>query len=249
MIVVVDYGMGNLKSVSKALETLGASVSVSSDPVSIERADKVILPGVGAFPSAMRELSARKLVEPVKDAIAAGKPYLGICLGLQLLFDRGEEGGGTAGLGIIRGTVRKFQWDPSRKTQDPSKTQDPRPKTQGPGPKTRDLSLESSVLSLESSGLSLESCVLSLKVPHMGWNQVIAKKACPLMKDIDPKSFFYFVHSYYGDPTDKSVVALETDYGVRFASMIWHNNVYATQFHPEKSQSVGLKLLENFIKL
>ncbi len=211
MIAVIDYGMGNLRSVSKALESLKASVSVSSDPAVIRKADKVILPGVGAFPAAMRELNARGLVAPVKEAIAQGKPYLGICLGLQLLFDRSEEGEGSDGFGVIRGSVRRFA---------------------------------------QSN---------TLKVPHMGWNQVNSvqrsagsvkvEKGCPLLKGIPEKSFFYFVHSFYGDPKDQSVVALETDYGIRFASMIWQKNVYATQFHPEKSQAVGLKLLDNFIRL
>lgn len=201
MIAVVDYGMGNLRSVSKALESLGAAVVVSGEASAIRKADKVVLPGVGAFPAAMRELKLRKLVDPVKEVIAQGKPYLGICLGLQLLFDRGEEGEGSEGLGVLRGSVRRF-------------------------PESR-----------------------TLKVPHMGWNQVTQIKTCPLLSGIDPESYFYFVHSYYGDPSDPSVIALETDYGVRFTSMVWKDNVYATQFHPEKSQAMGLKLLENFIRL
>ena len=207
MITVVDYGMGNLRSVSKALESLGASVRVSGAPEDITSADKVILPGVGAFPSAMRELSARGLVEPIKAAIASGKPYLGICLGLQLLCDESEEGERIAGLGIVAGRVRKFAMN-------------------------------------GSSGASL-------KVPHMGWNQVqeSAKRTCPLLTGIPASSFFYFVHSYYADPTDRSVVALETEYGGRFASMIWRDRLFATQFHPEKSQAVGLMLLKNFITL
>ncbi len=209
MIVVVDYGMGNLRSVSKALESLGAPVRVSSDPADVARASKVILPGVGAFPAAMRELSSKKLVDPIKAAIARGTPYLGICLGLQLLFDRSDEGGGAAGLGVLGGTVKRFAADPR------------------------------------------------YKVPHMGWNQISSgqwsvisdQKKCPLLKDIPDGSFVYFVHSYYGDPSDRSVVALETEYGVRFPAMVWRKNLYATQFHPEKSQSVGLRLLENFVNL
>ncbi len=210
MIVVIDYGMGNLRSVSKALESLGASVRVSSDPAEVSRADKVILPGVGAFPSAMRELSARGLVESVRQAIAKGTPYLGICLGLQLLFEESEEGKGASGLGVLRGRVRRFD-------------------TNGHG----------------------------LKVPHMGWNQITRRQeavgsrqnGCPVLQGIPDGSFVYFVHSYYVEPTDPSVTALETDYGGRFASMVWRGNLYATQFHPEKSQAIGLKLLENFIKL
>lgn len=215
MVVIVDYGMGNLRSVSKALETLGASVRVSSSPAEVASAKKLVLPGVGAMPAAMRELNARRLVEPVKAAIRSGCPYLGICLGLQLLFDRSEEGEGSPGLSVFSGVVKRFN---------------------------------------TASGL---------KVPHMGWNQVStqqtahskqqtadsAKKRCPLLQGISDGSFFYFVHSYYADPTDKSVVALEADYGGPFTAMAWKDNVYATQFHPEKSQTIGLKLLENFIKL
>jgi len=207
MIVVVDYGMGNLRSVSKALESLGASVRVSDQPDDVAKAEQLILPGVGAGPAAMRELSARKLVEPIKAAIAAGRPYLGICLGLQLLFDRSEEGEGVAGLGVLAGSVRRFA----------------------------------------SNGL---------KVPHMGWNQIRPQAAggrrqgnCPLLKGIEDGSFFYFVHSYYADPADRSVVALEADYGGPFAAMVWRGNLYATQFHPEKSQALGLTLLKNFAAL
>lgn len=209
MIVVIDYGMGNLRSVSKALESLGASVRVSSDPADVARASKLILPGVGAFPAAMRELTSKQLVAPIKAAIARGTPYLGICLGLQLLFDRSEEGEGAAGLGVLAGTVKRF------------------------------------------------AAAAGCKVPHMGWNQITSgqwavvsgQKKCPLLKDIPEGSFFYFVHSYYGDPADRSVITLETEYGVRFASMVWWNNLYATQFHPEKSQTLGLQLLKNFVAL
>ena len=206
MIVVVDYGMGNLRSVSKALESLGAAVHVSADPADVARADKLILPGVGAFPAAMRELSARGLVEPIKAAIGAGTPYLGICLGLQLLFERSDEGEGAAGLGILAGAVRRFAINGNP----------------------------------------------ALKIPHMGWNQVErspAGAACPVLRGIPDGSFVYFVHSYYADPVDRGAVALETEYGGRFASMVWRDRLFATQFHPEKSQSVGLALLKNFLAL
>ena len=211
MITVVDYGMGNLRSVSKALESLGASVRVSGDPRDVERAEKLVVPGVGAFPAAMRELAARNLVEPIKEAIGREVPYLGICLGLQLLFDESEEGEGANGLGIFPGRVRRFS-------------------SNGAAP---------------------------LKIPHMGWNQVVpsqkekgqSQKGCPLLKDIPEGSFVYFVHSYYADPADRSVVTLEADYGGPFAAMVWRGHLYATQFHPEKSQSIGLQLLKNFIDL
>lgn len=206
-VVVIDYGMGNLRSVSKALESLGASVCVSGDPKDVAQAGKLILPGVGAFPAAMAELSVRGLAEPIKAAVAKGTPYLGVCLGLQLLFDESEEGGGAAGLGILRGKVRRFDG------------------------------------------------AARLKIPHMGWNQVeprtspSGRRRSPLLKDIPDGSHFYFVHSYYAEPAEQGVVALETDYGVRFASMIERQQLYATQFHPEKSQTAGLTLLRNFLAL
>ena len=202
MIVVIDYGMGNLRSVSKALESVGAAVRVSGDPKDVAGADKIILPGVGAFPAAMRELSARKLVEPITAAIEGGKPYLGICLGLQLLFDSSEERKGGRGFGVFRGSVRRFPSD------------------------------------------------AKLKVPHIGWNQVRQRTAgCPLLNGIPDNSFFYFVHSYYPEPADASVTALDTEYGRPFASMVWRDRVFATQFHPEKSQALGLRLLKNFVEL
>ena len=209
MIVIVDYGMGNLRSVSKALERLGAQVRLTSNPEEVASAQKLVLPGVGAFDAAMRELNTRGLTEPIKTVIAANRPYLGICLGLQLLFDSSEEGQGAPGLGILRGTVRRL-------------------------PAQADL-----------------------KIPHMGWNEVTRKQkaeggrqdGCPLLKGIPEKSFFYFVHSYYADPADRSLVALESDYGLRFPAMIERERLFATQFHPEKSQAVGLQLLKNFIEL
>lgn len=217
-ITIVDYGMGNLRSVSKAVESLGASARVSSDPKEIAAADKLILPGVGAFPAAMQELSARRLVEPIKHAVAVGTPYLGICLGLQLLFESSEEGVGASGLAVLKGRVPRFALNGQA----------------------------------------------HLKIPHMGWNQVFqrqetgdkrqgawgrGREECPLLNEIPEGSFFYFVHSYYVDPVDRSIIALEADYGIRFAAMVWHKNLYATQFHPEKSQAVGLQLLKNFIEL
>lgn len=204
MIAIVDYGMGNLRSVSKALERVGAVVTVTSDPAVVARAEKLIVPGVGAFPAAMRELAARQLIDPITAFLAAGKPYLGICLGLQLLFERGEEGEGAAGLGVLAGTVKKL-----------------------------------------SGGKGL-------KIPHMGWNEIRQKvkgkrQNCPLLEGIPEGSYFYFVHSYVAEPVDRAVVALESDYGQPFAAMIWKGHLFATQFHPEKSQALGLRLLKNFV--
>ena len=217
MIIIVDYGMGNLRSVSKAVEALGAEARVTSDPGEVAKAPQLILPGVGAFGAAMRELTARGLIEPIKAAIASGTPYLGLCLGLQLLFDSSEESPDVAGLGVLPGAVKRF---PHSAT--------------------------------------------GFKVPHMGWNQVMSPqptahsaqptaeptpRRCPLLNGIPEGSFFYFVHSYYAEPSEPSVVAGETEHGLRFAAMVWRERLFATQFHPEKSQAAGLRLLQNFISL
>ncbi len=201
-IAIVDYQMGNLRSVQKALEHVGAAATITNDPNQIAEAHKVILPGVGAFGDAMRELNARNLPESITEFIRTGKPFLGICLGLQLLFETGFEGERHQGLGVLEGEVVRF-------------------------PPMADL-----------------------KVPHMGWNQVQAEKpACPLMADISSDAYFYFVHSYYVQPKDPDSVWLSCDYGRSFCASVWRDNLFATQFHPEKSQRDGLKLLENFAKL
>lgn len=200
-IAVLDYGMGNLRSVAKALEAEGATVIVSDKARDILKADKLVFPGVGAFRDAISELKSRKLTGPIMEFIGSGKPFLGLCLGLQLLFDRSEEAESCRGLGIIKGKVLRFR---SKK----------------------------------------------LKIPHMGWNQLSGiRKGCPLFKGIPEGSYVYFVHSYYALPEDKTSVSAYTGYGVKFASAIWSDNVYATQFHPEKSQALGLKIMRNFVKL
>jgi glutamine amidotransferase len=193
--------MGNLRSVQKALESLGYEAEVTDAPAKIAAADKVILPGVGAYSDAMAALRERRLVEPLRDVIASGKPTLGICLGMQLLFETSYEDGEHQGLGILGGKVVKF-----------------------------DIPRE-------------------YKVPHMGWNQITATKKSPLFAGIDDGAYFYFVHSYYIVPTDSSIVATTTDYPQPFASSVELGNLYATQFHPEKSQTVGMKLLANFAAL
>jgi len=200
MVVVIDYGMGNLHSVGKALEEVGAKVKISSRPNDILRADKLVLPGVGAFKEAMQGLKKRDLIEPITQYIKKGQLFLGLCLGLQLLFEESEEGGRVKGLGILNGRVKKFS---SR-----------------------------------------------LKIPHMGWNEIRKKKAnCPLLKNIPDKGYMYFVHSYYVAPADKSIIAATTNYGIDFTSALWKDNIYAFQGHPEKSQKLGLKILENFVRL
>jgi glutamine amidotransferase len=198
--VVVDYERGNLRSVQKALEHVGAKAVVTRDTHAVAKADKMILPGVGAFADCMENLKSFHLIEPIMEFLTTGRPFLGICLGLQLLFTESEEFGFTKGLNIIPGRVVRF-------------------------PK-------------------------GLKVPHMGWNAVeIWKKDCPLLKGIKEGSYFYFVHSYYVVPFDFSVVSTSTTYGVEYTPMVWKENIFATQFHPEKSQSLGLTILENFHRL
>lgn len=201
MIVIVDYGMGNLRSVQKGFERVGYAPVISSDPAEVAAADKVVLPGVGAFRDAMAELRRGQLVEPLVEAIRGGKPFLGICLGLQLLFEVGYEDGAHEGLGVLRGEVVRFDL--------------PR----------------------------------QYKVPHMGWNQAMIRRPAPILKGVEQGSYLYFVHSYYVMPQDPSLVAVETDYGGPFCAMVWRDNLYAAQFHPEKSQTVGMKILENFGRL
>lgn len=198
MIAIIDYGMGNLRSVSKAFEAVGHRAAVTRDAAAIRNASHVVLPGVGAFGDCMGNLERFGLVESIRSTIQSGKPFLGICLGLQLLFTESEEFGLHKGLDIVPGRVRKFTVDPG------------------------------------------------LKVPHMGWNQVEMQRACPLFEGIADGSNWYFVHSYFVDPADRSVAATTTTYGLPFVSSIWRDNVVACQFHPEKSQSVGLRLIKNF---
>jgi glutamine amidotransferase len=198
-IAIVDYGMGNLRSVLKAFERLGRAAEVTRDPDRIVAAPGVVLPGVGAFGACMENLTALGLVEPVKRAIAAGRPFLGICLGMQLLFDESEEFGPVPGLGVLRGRVVRFPPSPE------------------------------------------------LKVPHMGWNSLRIARRAPALAGIADGDYVYFVHSYYPVPDDPAVVATTTGYGLEFASSVSRDNVFACQFHPEKSQRVGLRLLENFV--
>jgi len=201
MIAVIDYQMGNLRSVQKGFEKVGHSALITSQRHEIAAADKIVLPGVGAFQDAMRELQRRQLVDPILAAIDAGKPLLGICLGLQLLFDVSHEDGQHPGLGVIAGEVVRFQ---------------------------------------PADGH---------KVPHMGWNQVHVRRHTPLFAGLADARHFYFVHSYYVVPRDDAVVAAETCYGKRFCCAIGRGNLYATQFHPEKSQHDGLRVLRNFAEL
>lgn len=197
MIAIIDYDMGNLRSVAKAFERLGYPVQVTRDPRIISDAGHVVLPGVGAFPDCMRNLEQFGLIDTIQRTLESGKPFLGICLGLQLLFTESEEFGLHPGLGWIKGRVVRFR----------------------------------------SNGL---------KVPHMGWNSLEIKKPVSLLTGLPDHAMVYFVHSYYGIPEDPDVIATTTEYGMPFASSIAKGNVFACQFHPEKSQSIGLILLRNF---
>jgi imidazole glycerol-phosphate synthase subunit HisH len=201
MIALIDYGSGNLRSAEKALARVGADVRIVDRPDDVRTAAAVVLPGVGAFGDCIRNLSKDGLDVAIKEFIATGKPFLGICVGLQMLFESGAENPGVTGLGLLPGTVPRFAAN-------------------------------------------------GLKVPHMGWNQLrLHRPECPLLTGVAAGSFVYFVHSYYGAPRQDSVVAATTEYGVEFAAVIWRANIFATQFHPEKSQVVGLRMLQNFVEL
>jgi glutamine amidotransferase len=227
MIAIIDYGMGNLRSVEKGFQKVGIDVTVTNKPDVVEKADAVVLPGVGAFKDCMRELTDLELIDALVDAIKKGKPYLGICLGLQVLFSESEEFGKCRGLDVLRGSVVKFEFEVNRQGADKI-TQNSKFKIQNPE------------LITQNSQLS------TLKVPHMGWNEIKIQKNNPLFKGITDKSYFYFVHSYYVVPEDKSIIATTTDYGIEFTSSIWKDNIFAVQFHPEKSQAAGLQVLKNF---
>lgn len=200
MIALVDYGMGNIRSVSKAIEAVGGEVFITQNPEEIRKAKAIVLPGVGAFRDCMSNLTELGILDTVREEILKGKPYLGICLGMQILFTESEEFGVCKGLDLIRGRVTRFK-------------------------------------------LPQE-----YKIPHMGWNTVVFKKKSKLLSDISNNSYFYFVHSYYVVPEESIFVGGVTEYGLEFTSMIIYENIFATQFHPEKSQKMGLKLLSNFIQ-
>ena len=204
-ITMIDYGGSNMRSAHKGLEAIGATVIVSSDPETVRRADKLVLPGVGAFGAGMENLRVRGLIPAIQEAAAAGTPLLGICVGMQFLFEESEEMGRHAGLGLIPGRVIRF-----------------------PGPQ------------LLAQGL---------KVPHMGWNQIDHDGSHPLLAGVPSGTYTYFVHSYYCAPAAAAAVAATASYGKPFAAVVQHGNVYGTQFHPEKSQVMGRRILRNFAAL
>jgi imidazole glycerol-phosphate synthase subunit HisH len=203
VIALLDYGSGNLGSVHKALLRVGAEVKLVQEPREMDSAHAAVLPGVGAFDDCLHALDKQELLGYTRSFIDSGRPFLGICVGYQALFERSEEfNSRAAGLGLFQGTVVRFS---------------------------------------EASGL---------KIPQIGWNQLrILTPECPLYRGITDGSYVYFVHSFFPKPADPSIIATETDYGETFASSVWRGNVYATQFHPEKSQAIGLQLLKNFVDL
>jgi imidazole glycerol-phosphate synthase subunit HisH len=203
MIGIIDYEIGNLRSVERAIERVGGEAKLIRTPEEIAASDKIILPGVAAFADAMEELRDRGLVEPLVESISSGKPYLGFCLGLQLLFEVSEEDGVHEGLGVLPGRVIRFDF-----------------------------------------GADSDRAV-----PHMGWNQIRFDGSVPMLEGLENDTYVYFAHSYHVVPEDKSIIATTTDYGFEFVSAVWKDNVFATQFHPEKSQAIGLRLLENFVRL
>src|SRR5689334_18042508 len=199
MIAILDYGAGNLRSVAKALETVGAHPVITDDPRVFGTADGLVVPGQGSAVDAMKNLTRLGLVEPLREYVRSGRPFLGVCLGEQVIFDASEEGDGVVCLGLVRGTVRRLP--------------------------------------------------AGQKVPHMGWNSVRIVGEHPLLAGVPSDTYFYFVHSYYVDPADPATVVGETDYGVTFASIVAQDNVFAVQFHPEKSSGLGLQIYRNFAGL
>lgn len=198
-VAIIDYGVGNLRSVEKAFAATGCEAIVSGDESVLRKAERLVLPGVGAFGACMKALAERGFDRLVRERVEDGTPLLGVCVGMQLLFEESVEFGSTPGLGLLRGRVRRFNDE--------------------------------------------------LVVPHVGWNQIDQIREHSLFADVANQSFFYFVHSYYCEPEDNSVAAGETEYGIRYASVVAHKNICGVQFHPEKSQDTGLRLLRNFARL
>lgn len=198
-VAIIDYGVGNLRSVEKAFDATGCEAIVSGDESVLRKAERLVLPGVGAFAACMNALTERGFDRLVRERVEDGTPLLGVCVGMQLLFEESDEFGSTPGLGLLRGSVKRFSDE--------------------------------------------------FVVPHVGWNRIFQIRKNPLFTDVANESFFYFVHSYYCEPEDKSVIGGETEYGVRYASVVAKGNLCGVQFHPEKSQDAGLRLLKNFARL
>lgn len=234
MIAIVDYGMGNIRSVEKGFIKVGADVIdviVTSEPKVISNAAGIVLPGVGAFKDCMKNLDDLRLLDAIIKEIQKGKPYLGICLGLQILFTESEEFGICKGLDVFKGKVVKFRFENTEQQNSRAAEQ------------------QNATNSTTQETIALLHCCSTaqkLKIPHMGWNTVKFVRKPPVFDSIKDNSYFYFVHSYYVVPDDKDIIAGVTDYGIEFTSMVWKDNVLATQFHPEKSQELGLRILKGF---
>jgi len=213
MITIIDYGIGNLRSIEKAFERVGADVLRTDDPADLARADHLVLPGVGAFGACAAEIRRRGLVAPIREVVDRGVPFLGVCVGMQLLFDVSEELGEHEGLGLLPGRVVRFAGAMEPALAD------------GPAP------------------LSPSSF---LKVPHMGWNTLFIQQESPLLAGLPPAAYVYFVHSYHAVPDHAEDILATSDYGVDFPAVVGRDNVFGVQFHPEKSQHNGLRMLENF---
>ncbi len=215
IITMIDYGASNIRSAQKAFEYIGAKVVLTEDPDVVRKADKLVLPGVGAFGSGMDGLRQRHLPAAIHEAVQRGIPFLGICVGMQLMFSEGHEMGVHQGLDLLAGKVVKFPEKLPMVNDNPSPISNPQ----------------------------------SLKIPHMGWNQLEPTRDDPLLAGIRPGDYAYFVHSYYCDVVEKTAVLARTDYGISFASIVAKDNLYGLQFHPEKSQSVGLRIIQNFVEM
>ena len=216
MVTIIDYGIGNLRSIEKAFEAVGVDVLRTDDVEAIAGAERLVLPGVGAFGACMGEIRSRDLEAPIHDAVARGVPFLGVCIGLQLLFDESEEQGLHRGLGLLPGRVVRFSFD---HLNDQTSNQQPATSNR------------------------------RLKIPHMGWNTLVPHRASPLLAGLAEGTFVYFVHSFHAVPERPDDVLAHTTYGVDFPAIVARNNVFGVQFHPEKSQQAGLRILNNFAQM
>jgi glutamine amidotransferase len=215
---IIDYGIGNLRSIEKAFEAVGVDVLRTDDATAIADAERLVLPGVGAFGACIGEIRRRGLEAPIHEAVDRGVPFLGVCVGLQLLFDESTERGTHRGLGLLPGRVVRFSFEHLNDQPEPH---DPQPQTRNP----------------------------KLKIPHMGWNTLVPHRASPLLEELDDGAFVYFVHSYHAVAERPDDVLAHTTYGVDFPAVVNRNNVFGVQFHPEKSQHAGLRILQNFAQL
>ncbi|MCH8961467.1 MAG: imidazole glycerol phosphate synthase subunit HisH [Bacteroidetes bacterium] len=223
MITIIDYGIGNLRSIEKAFQHVEAEVLRTDRAEDLARASHLVLPGVGAFGACIDEVRRRRPEQPILDAVDRGVPFLGVCVGMQLLFDVGEERGQHQGLGILPGRVVRFERVHAREA--------------------------AATCTDEAGDVDIVAETQSLKVPHMGWNNVVPRRKAPLLAGIEPGAYFYFVHSYHAVPATPDDVLATTTYGVDFPAIVARNNVFGVQFHPEKSQHNGLRILKNFAQL